>query len=212
MAVLEAELGVKAETYFSDLTSATHPIAAASLGQVYRLRLAETGETVAVKIQRPDMLSSVLKDLYIIRRLAQLYEKLKSVVTRQRPYEVALVDTFGTASLQELDYLHEAENQERFRRDLVPKMKDRVHIPKVYRATRKVLVTEWIQGEKLADSGSDVIKRLIPIGVECFLIQLLETGDFHADPHPGNLLVTQDGKLALLDFGLCAKVPLPDTR
>jgi aarF domain-containing kinase len=78
--------------------------------------------------------------------------------------------------------------------------------------TRKVLVTEWIEGNKLAQSEAEIINRLTPVGVECFLAQLLETGQFHADPHPGNLLVTTDGRLALIDFGLCAEVPLPDTK
>ena len=102
--------------------------------------------------------------------------------------------------------------QESFRNDLMSRLSGKVYVPKVYKATRKVLVTEWIQGKKLADSEVEVIQRLTPVGVECFLIQLLETGNFHADPHPGNLLVTEDGRLALIDFGLCAKVPLPDTR
>jgi len=75
-----------------------------------------------------------------------------------------------------------------------------------------VLVTEWIEGEQLAKSQPSVINKLIPVGVECFLIQLLETGFFHADPHPGNLLVTPDGKLALIDFGLMADVPIQDTK
>merc|ERR1712209_317061 len=74
--------------------------------------------------------------------------------------------------------------------------------------TRKVLVTEWIEGEKLAESSNDVINKLTPVGVECFLAQLLDTGRFHADPHPGNLLVTKTGRLALIDFGLCAEVHL----
>ena len=63
------------------------------------------------------------------------------------------------------------------------------------------MVTEWIEGTKLAASPPSVINKLIPVGVECFLIQLLDTGFFHADPHPGNLLVTRDGRLALIDFG-----------
>ena len=75
-----------------------------------------------------------------------------------------------------------------------------------------MLVTEWIEGEQLAKSQPSVINKLIPVGVECFLIQLLETGFFHADPHPGNLLVTPDGKLALIDFGLMADVPIQDTK
>ena len=149
----------------------------------------------------------------------------------------------------ELDYLNEASNQERFRRDFSSRMGGRVYIPKVYNdlTTRKVqikfilrfllfhtillsflgsrqchkkcwvffgqvLVSEWIEGEQLAKSPPDVIDRLTKVGVECFLAQLLETGFFHADPHPGNLLVTRDEKLALIDFGLCAEVPLPDTK
>jgi len=63
-----------------------------------------------------------------------------------------------------------------------------------------------VNGDQLAKSPSDVINRLTPVGVECFLAQLLEIGYFHADPHPGNLLVTPEGKLALIDFGLCAEV------
>ena len=82
-------------------------------------------------------------------------------------------------------------------------MHGRIHIPKVYEdlTTRKVLVTEWIEGIQLAKSPPEVINKLTKVGVECFLAQLLETGFFHADPHPGNLLVTEDGKLALIDFG-----------
>merc|ERR1711990_664362 len=71
---------------------------------------------------------------------------------------------------------------------------------------------EWIEGSKLSTSPATVINKLIPVGVECFLIQLLDTGFFHADPHPGNLLVTTEGKLALIDFGLMADIPLQDTR
>ena len=73
-------------------------------------------------------------------------------------------------------------------------------------------MSEWIEGKQLAKSPASVINKLIPVGVECFLIQLLETGFFHADPHPGNLLVTPDGKLALIDFGLMADVPIQDTK
>merc|ERR1719195_2610599 len=97
---------------------------------------------------------------------------------------------------------------------LEPRQRDKIYIPKVYEkhTTRKVLVTEWIEGAQLAKSPPEVINQLIPVGVECFLIQLLETGFFHADPHPGNLLVTPEGKLALIDFGLMADVPIQDTK
>lgn len=234
--VIEKELGSgSVEGIFEGLDASTMPIAAASLGQVYKLRLKsgspgghETSPTqcrcvkcqivddklVAVKVQRPDMLSFVLRDLFIMRLCAKLSEKVRSAITNNRPYDVALLDTFASASLKELDYVNEAFNQELFRRDLMHRMGDQIYIPAVHAAhtTRKVLVSEWIEGKQLAKSDKDVINRLTPVGVECFLAQLLETGQFHADPHPGNLLVTTDGRLGLINFGLCAEVPLPDTR
>ena len=93
-------------------------------------------------------------------------------------------------------------------------MAGKIYVPVVYHefTTRKVIVSEWVEGEKLASSSPSVIERLTKVGIECFLNQLLVTGKFHADPHPGNLIVTQDGKLALIDFGLCSNVPLPDTK
>merc|ERR1711992_255250 len=213
VAVIEAELGRPVAEIFEGLEG-SEPIAAASLGQVYKVKLAETGETVAVKVQRPDMQQAVLRDIHIIRRISVAIQWFKTTFSKQRPYDVALVDTFGTATLQELDYIHEAANQQRCKDELEPKMDDKIYVPRVWRehTTRKVLVTEWIEGPQLAKSSPEVIQRLTPVGIECFLTQLLETGFFHADPHPGNLLVTPDGKLALIDFGLMADVPIQDTR
>ena len=128
--------------------------------------------------------------------------------------------------IKELDYLNEADNQRRCKEALEPRQREKIYVPRVYEehTTRRVLVTEWIEGAQLAKSPPEVINKLIPVGVECFLIQviiiniiilviillsqLLETGFFHADPHPGNLLVTPEGKLALIDFGLMADVPI----
>jgi predicted unusual protein kinase regulating ubiquinone biosynthesis (AarF/ABC1/UbiB family) len=128
----------------------TPPIAAASLGQVYKLKLKSDGakfveETsdidwcrcsthctvqndtiVAVKVQRPDMLSFVLRDLFIMRNIAKLVEKVKSTLTKNRPYDVGLLDTFASASLKELDYINEAANQEFFRRELMHRMGSKV--------------------------------------------------------------------------------------
>jgi len=213
VAVIEAELGRPVGEVFEGLEG-SEPIAAASLGQVYKVRLVETDQMVAVKVQRPDMQQAVLRDIHIIRRLSVAIQWFKTTFSKQRPYDVALVDTFGTATLQELDYIHEAANQARCKDELEPKMDGKIYIPSVWHelTTRKVLVTEWIEGPQLAKSSSEVIQRLTPVGIECFLTQLLETGFFHADPHPGNLLVTQDGKLAIIDFGLMAEVPVGDTR
>jgi len=158
-------------------------------------------------------------DLFLLRRYMRFVEFAKQqltwlgVVNQPKPYDVALLDTFARASYLELDYLHEAENQERFRRELLPKMKGQIHIPRVVPegTSRKVLTTEWVLGEQLAKSPPDVINRLVPHGVQCFLTQLLDVGFFHSDPHPGNLLVTPEGQLAIIDFGLCAHVAKPDS-
>merc|ERR1711997_1334653 len=236
--VIEAELGSGAShKLFEDFNSSTAPIAAASLGQVYKLKLKsqakngeevndswwcrcskhcqlEEGSYVAVKVQRPDMTRFVLRDLYIMRKFAQVAEKFRTTFTYNRPYDVQLLDTFAGASLKELDYINEASNQEEFRKQFLHKMGSKIYIPAVHAqlTTRKVLVSEWVEGEQLAKSPTEVINNLTPVGIECFLFQLLETGKFHADPHPGNMLVTEDGRLALIDFGLCADVPLPDTK
>ena len=145
------------------------------------------------------MIETILKDLFILRILAGVVENIITTFTNQQPYNVALLDTFASASLQEINYKKEAENQEMFRIDLMPLMGSKIYIPKVYHelTTRKVIVTEWIEGEKLANSSPKVIERLTKVGIECFLNQLLVTGLFHADPHPGNLLVTKDEKLAI---------------
>jgi aarF domain-containing kinase len=227
--MIDDELGKgSASKIFKELHPGTMPIAAASLGQVYKLRLKEVSPNdkkrgikcnederwVAVKVQRPDMIQSILKDLFIMRILAGVIEKKTVTITNQQPYNVALLDTFAAASLEELNYIKEAEHQERFRMDLVPLLGGKIYVPVVYHefTTRKVIVSEWVEGEKLASSNPDVVERLTKVGIECFLTQLLVTGVFHADPHPGNLLVTKDGNLALIDFGLCANVPLPDTK
>jgi len=226
--VIETELGVKVDEIFLDLDVNTKPIAAASLGQVYKLRLkgdpsssedsnkdsSAPGPWVGLKVQRPDMHHYVLRDIYIMRHISRMIQWVKTTISNQRPYDVALLDTFAGATLKELDYINEAANQTRCKLELEPRLKNQIYVPKVFDkfTTRKVLVSEWIEGEQLAKSSPDVIRRLIPVGVECFLIQLLETGFFHADPHPGNLLVNQAGQLALIDFGLMADVPIQDTK
>ena len=108
--------------------------------QVYRARLREEGVEVAVKVQRPDMLESVMQDLYIVRQQATALDRVKSVVTSQRPYNVALLDKFATANIKELDYVNEARNQNFFKTGLEPRLGGRVYVPKVYDryTTRKV--------------------------------------------------------------------------
>ena len=96
----------------------------------------------------------------------------------------------------------------------MPLLGGRVYVPwhSAAATRRKVLVTEWIEGEQLARSPPEVISALTAVGVDCFLTQLLHVGFFHSDPHPGNLLVDRQGRLVLIDFGLCAHIDAFDSR
>jgi predicted unusual protein kinase regulating ubiquinone biosynthesis (AarF/ABC1/UbiB family) len=219
--LIEAELGSPPSALFTDLDERTQPIAAASLGQVYRCRTREGGHVVALKVQRPDMIRAVSLDLFLLRRYMQLVEGFKKTVLTgvfgaadRDPFDVNLLDTFARASFLELDYRHEAANMERFRHELVPRLGGKVCVPECHSSltSRKVIATDWVEGEQLAKSPPEVINELIPTGVACFLSQLLDVGFFHSDPHPGNLLVDRRGRLVLIDFGLCAEIEAFDTR
>ncbi len=202
---IEEELGQLPDQIYAELSP--QPIAAASLGQVYKGKL-KTGETVAVKVQRPDLRERITVDLYILRRLAAWANKN---IKRVRSDLVGILDEFGSRIFEEMDYIQEGENAERFA-ELYGNLKD-VYVPKIYweYTQRRVLTMEWITGTKLtqveAISAQGVDARyLIEVGVQCSLRQLLEHGFFHADPHPGNLLATPDGKLAYLDFGMMSEI------
>ncbi|MBD2197399.1 MULTISPECIES: ABC1 kinase family protein [Calothrix] len=205
---IEEELGAPPEEIYTEL-SAT-PIAAASLGQVYKGKL-KTGEEVAVKVQRPDLKERITIDLYILRRIAGWAKKS---FKRVRSDLVGILDELGDRIFEEMDYIHEGENAERFFQ-LYGHLKD-IYVPKIYweYTNRRVLTMEWINGIKLTQTpeikarGIDA-RYLIEVGVQCSLRQLLEHGFFHADPHPGNLLATFDGKLAYLDFGMMSEIKPP---
>ena len=202
---IEEELGAPPSKIYAEISP--QPIAAASLGQVYQGRL-KTGEEVAIKVQRPDLRERITIDLYILRKLAAWVQRN---LKRVRSDLVGILDELGDRIFEEMDYIHEGENAERFF-ELYGHMKD-VYVPKIYweYTNRRVLTMEWINGikltqpEKIAALGINA-RYLIEVGVQCSLRQLLEHGFFHADPHPGNLLATMDGKLAYLDFGMMSEV------
>ncbi|MFE1748689.1 ABC1 kinase family protein [Coleofasciculus sp. H7-2] len=202
---IEEELGDRPEQIYAELSP--NPVAAASLGQVYKGKL-KTGETVAVKVQRPGLRENIALDIYILRTLAGWAQRnLKQV----RSDLVSIMDEFGTRIYEEMDYTQEGHNAERFA-SLYGHLPD-IYIPKIYwkYTQRRVLTMEWINGTKLTQpealraQGIDAV-HLIEVGVQCSLRQLLEHGFFHADPHPGNLLATTDGQLAYLDFGMMSDV------
>ncbi|GET37258.1 ABC1 kinase family protein [Microseira wollei] len=203
---IEEELGATPDEIYAELSP--EPLAAASLGQVYK-GLLKTGETVAVKVQRPDLAQKITLDLYIARRLAAWAQK--TFKGRLKSDLVAILDEFGSRIFEEMDYIHEGKNAERFEL-LYGSLKD-IYVPKIYwqYTRRRVLTMEWVTGTKLTNpeaieaQGIDA-RYLIEVGVQCSLRQLLEHGFFHADPHPGNLLASPDGKLVYLDFGMMSEV------
>ena len=205
MELIEEDLGSKIDEIFLDIDK--EPISAASLGQVHKAKL-KNGEIVAVKVQRPGLREQITLDLYIVRNIANW---LKSNIGLIRSDLVALIDELGKRVFEEMDYLNEAENAEKFRD--MHKNNEMIAVPKIYKKTtsRRVLTMEWIDGTKLTNL-EDVKKlgidpdKMIDIGVQCSLEQLLEHGFFHADPHPGNLLALKDGRLCYLDFGMMSEV------
>ena len=205
MELIEEDLNKKIDEIF--LTIDKDPISAASLGQVHKAVL-KNKEIVAVKVQRPGLREQITLDLYIVRNIANW---LKNNIGFIRSDLVALIDELGKRVFEEMDYLNEAENAEKFRNLHLHNSK--IAVPKIYKETtsRRVLTMEWIDGTKLTNLegvknlGIDPDK-MIEIGVQCSLEQLLEHGFFHADPHPGNLLALKDGRLCYLDFGMMSEV------
>ena len=193
IAIIESELGGPLGQFFTELSET--PVAAASLAQVYKAKLVRDGSYVAVQVQRPRILETVSKDLYVLRRAAEVYQGLiERFAPQQRTDYVALLNEFAVGFYTELDFLNEATNQERIGALLRSEGVAGVYVPTVERdlCTRRVLVSEWIDGVKLSDCSKSEIRDLVKIGQECFLVQLLQVGVFHSDPHPGNLMKMHD--------------------
>jgi len=213
--IIEEELGRPIDEVFSELSE--EPVAAASLAQVYRGRLLEGGQEVAVKVQRPGALPTISKDLYVMRKAAGVVTELSSRLTRQMTDFKALVETFGEGLYTELDFRNEALNQMKMQ-ELIEQTPGctGVVVPKVFleHTSRRLLVSQWIDGTKLTELAPERIKEGIADAQDVFLNQLLTWGFFHGDPHPGNLLLVNSGpdagKLVLLDFGLVAQIPEAD--
>ena len=202
MAIIQTELDQDLDVIYREISP--EPIAAASLGQVYRARL-RTGEEVAVKVQRPNLLPVLTLDLYLMRWAAGW---LSPWLPLNLGHDLTLiVDEFGIKLFEEIDYINEGRNAERFATYFADD--PHVKVPSIYwrYTTTCVLTLEWINGFKLTDTerikaaGLDQ-DALIQIGVTSGLRQLLEFGFFHADPHPGNLFALPDGRMAFIDFGM----------
>lgn len=162
------------------------PVAAASLGQVYKARLKSNGMEVAIKVQRPDIVNQIALDMHLLREFAPIAKALFNLNTNT----VGTVDAWGAGFVDELDYYQEASNAQFFSEQISgTPLKDVVFAPKVVDevSTGSVLVTEWIDGERLDRSSSSDVTVLCSIAMNTYLTMLLELGMLHCDPHPGTL-------------------------
>jgi predicted unusual protein kinase regulating ubiquinone biosynthesis (AarF/ABC1/UbiB family) len=220
-ALAEAELGATLERVFSFIDET--PVAAASLGQVHRARLADddaaqTGlRDVVVKVQRPGIDTIIDVDLRALRRVAGWLSRVRAVSIR---VDVpVLVEEFALTSLEEIDYLHEAANAERFAEDFA---KDpRVSVPELVweRTTRRVLTLQDVTAIKINDVAALRAAGIDPLDVAndfaaVMFDQVFSHGYFHADPHPGNIFVTpltgeaRTWRFTFVDFGMMGEVPM----
>jgi predicted unusual protein kinase regulating ubiquinone biosynthesis (AarF/ABC1/UbiB family) len=204
---IEGELGQSLSTLYQEID--TEPIAAASLGQVYRARL-HTGAEVAVKVQRLNLKEIISFDIGVLYRLVKLTNRVFPKANENADWE-GMLREFHTTVFEEMDYVREGRNADRFRTNF----RDwrAVRVPRVYwsHTSEKVLTLEFIRGTKVVDLDQLKARRISPVKVNRLLVrtylkQLLEDGFFHADPHPGNLLVMDSGHLAFFDFGMVGRI------
>lgn len=200
---IEKNLGAPPEKLFASFDK--KPVAAASVGQVHKAVL-KSGEVVAVKVQRPNIERTVAVDMEILMDIARLVEKNIPEARIYRPRGV--VREFAKVMEDELDYTKEARNAERFYRNFASES-GTIRIPKVYPAlsNKRVLTMEFIDGVKVSDIRrlermKIDRKKIAGIGARAVIKEFLVDGFFHADPHPGNVLVTADGRLSFIDFGM----------
>jgi predicted unusual protein kinase regulating ubiquinone biosynthesis (AarF/ABC1/UbiB family) len=204
---IEEELGRPVHECFAEIDS--EPIASASLGQVYRARLA-SGEEVAVKVQRPDLDAIISFDIAVLYRIVQLINRFFPKANENADWEGMLREFYVTI-FDEVDYVKEGRNADRFRYNF--RTWQAVRVPKIFwsHTSRRVLTLEFIRGTKVTDLEALRARRISPVKVNRLLVrtylkQLLEDGFFHADPHPGNLLVMDSGHLAFFDFGMVGRI------
>ncbi len=204
--VIEEEMGLTLEQAF--LTFDEVPIAAASIGQVHRATL-PTGDQVVVKVQRPEAPRQVESDLQLMRSAARVVrERVRALDFIDAE---ALVDEFARSIRQELDYQHEARNAETFRRNFGDSTE--VAVPKViwrYSSSR-VLTLEFLEGTQFADldltSRSPEQRRELAYPMtDAWMTMIFRHGFFHGDPHPANILLLDDGRIGLVDFGLAGRL------
>ncbi len=206
--ILDEELPRPYDEIFEEFNEV--PIGSASIGQVYKAKL-RTGEEVVVKLRRPGVGKLLVQDLEIAK---SILPHAKGVIEQNGLTYEAVEDSLleiEKSTIKELDYLNEARNIENFRK-FYRKRKD-FYVPRAYReySTEKLLIIEFAGGCKITDQkqleewsidGKKVAER----GMDIYLTQIFEFGYFHADPHPGNIIIQKDGRICLIDFGMVGKL------
>ncbi|MEO5754363.1 MAG: AarF/ABC1/UbiB kinase family protein, partial [Chthoniobacterales bacterium] len=204
--IVSEEIGVRISKAFAEFES--EPMAAASLGQVHRATLRD-GRPVAVKVQRPHIREQMVEDLEALDEIASFFDAHTEMGRR---YEFGqMLEQFRKSLLQELDYRQEAGNLKTIRADL--HKFDRIIIPAPIDqyCTSRVLTMEFVPGKKVTDlsplarmdfDGAALAEELF----RAYLEQILVSGFFHADPHPGNVFITSDYRVALLDLGMVGRI------
>jgi predicted unusual protein kinase regulating ubiquinone biosynthesis (AarF/ABC1/UbiB family) len=203
---IESELGRSIAEAYAEIDA--EPVASASLGQVYRARL-HTGEEVAVKVQRPALRETVGFDVAVLGRITRRLARYPAA-TENADWE-GMLKEFRETIAEEMDYVREGRNADRFRlnfREWRP-----VRVPRIHwtHTTSRVITMEFVRGTKVTDIEGLKARRISPVKVNRLLVraylkQLLEDGFFHADPHPGNLLVMDTGHLVFFDFGMVGRI------
>ncbi|EEI90093.1 ABC1 family protein [Sphingobacterium spiritivorum ATCC 33300] len=179
------------------------PLAAASIGQVYKVRL-KSGKDAVLKIKRSNIREVITADLAFIKDLTRFLESKYEVIYKMNLYQIIL--SFENSLMRELSFVNELNNMERFRKNF--KDNTQVYVPKVYRAYSddEMLCMEFIDGVKINDvEGLKALgldpKSIVQQGLDLYLEQVLVHGFFHADPHPGNVFVNKKGQIVFIDFG-----------
>jgi predicted unusual protein kinase regulating ubiquinone biosynthesis (AarF/ABC1/UbiB family) len=205
--MVSEELGVSLERAFASFDPV--PMAAASLGQVHRATLHD-GREVAVKVQRPGIRTIIRTDLEAVSEIAEALER-RTEIGRSLGL-IDLVRQFRRTLLDELDYRAEAANLRQLHANLEGFSRIQVPLPIAEFCTGRVLTMEFLAGTRIAALGEDrpEIANADALAEELFrayLHQVLIDGFFHADPHPGNVILTADGRIALLDVGQVGRIP-----
>ena len=207
--IIKKELGKKGDILLKNINST--PVAAASIAQVHQASLAD-GTLVAVKILRPNIKKTFLREVKFLHSIAIILNCFKSL-HRLRLKQV--VNTFKTSVLQELDLRFEAAAADQLKDNL--KDNHNIHIPQIFwhMTTQKILTIEWVSGHKINQLNKLKhshlnLKILADNLIEAYFTQAYQNGFFHADLHPGNIIIMDNGKIALIDFGIMGKLSYLD--